>query len=415
VPALQVSPIVAALDQPEAGLDRETVPRVALSLVEAFAEIPDPRHARGIRHGVLAILLLGACAVLTGARSFAAIAEYAHDTGRAILDLLGVGAVVPHASTIRRVLQDLDPDAVEAAMRRWALAQLADRPAPDGVPGREQRRVLALDGKTVRGAHIPTSTDTDAGPGGGGGYRQPHLVSVLDQGSGVVLGQVEVEAKGSEVAAFTTLLDELDLTDVLVTADAVHTNRNHADYLHERGGHYLLSAKLNQPTLLRRLRALPWTQIGVAGRERGRGHGRVETRTVSVVSLHPCPDAGGEFFPHAAQAIKLVRRRRALGSRKWTTVTVYAITSLTAAQADPVLLARWLRGHWAIEALHWVRDVSFDEDRSQVRTSSGPQIMAALRNLVITALRLAGVTNIAAALRHHARDPHRPLSTYKIA
>ena len=415
MPALQVSPIVAALDQPEAGLDRETVPRVALSLVEAFAEIPDPRHARGIRHGVLAILLLGACAVLTGARSFAAIAEYAHDTGRAILDLLGVGTVVPHASTIRRVLQDLDPDAVEAAMRRWALAQLADRPAPDGVPGREQRRVLALDGKTVRGAHIPTSTDTDAGPGGGGGYRQPHLVSVLDQGSGVVLGQVEVEAKGSEVAAFTTLLDELDLTDVLVTADAVHTNRNHADYLHERGGHYLLSAKLNQPTLLRRLRALPWKQIGVAGRERGRGHGRVETRQVSVVSLHPCPDAGGEFFPHAAQAIKLVRRRRALGSRKWTTVTVYAITSLTAQQANPVLLARWLRGHWAVEALHWVRDVSFDEDRSQVRTSSGPQIMAALRNLVITALRLAGVTNIAAALRHHARDPHRPLSTYKIA
>jgi predicted transposase YbfD/YdcC len=133
-----------------------------------------------------------------------------------------------------------------------------------------------------------------------------------------------------------------------------------------------------------------------------------------VVSLDPCPDAGGEFFPHAAQAIKVVRRRRARGSRKWTTVTVYAITSLTAAQADPVLLARWLRGHWAIEALHWVRDVTFDEDRSQVRTGNGPQIMAALRNLVITALRLAGYTNIAAALRHHARDPHRPLNTYKI-
>jgi predicted transposase YbfD/YdcC len=362
---------------------------------------------------VLAIVLLGACAVLTGARSFAAIAEYAHDTGRAILDLLGVGTVVPHACTIRRVLQDLDPDAVEAAMRTWALAQLADRPAPDGVPVREQRQVLALDGKTVRGAHIATSTDTDAGSGGGG-YRQPHLVSVLDLASGVVLGQVTVAEKSSEIAAFTTLLDDLDLTDVLITADAVHTNRHHADYLHQRGGHYLLTAKLNQPTLLRRLRALPWKQIGVAGRERGRGHGRVETRQVSVVSLHPCPDLGGEFFPHAAQAIKVVRRRRALGSRKWTTVTVYAITSLTAAQADPMLLARWLRGHWAIEALHWVRDVTFDEDRSQVRTSNGPQIMAALRNLVITALRLAGVTNIAAALRHHARDPHRPLVTYKI-
>jgi predicted transposase YbfD/YdcC len=253
------------------------------------------------------------------------------------------------------------------------------------------------------------STSTDSV-----GFRQPHLVSVLDQASGAVLGQVGVEEKGSEVAAFTTLLDPLDLTEVLITADAVHTNRNHADYLHERGGHYLLCAKLNQPTLLRRLRALPWTRIGVAARERGRGHGRVETRTISVVSLQPCPDRSGEFFPHAAQAIKVVRRRRRLGSTKWTTVTVYAITSLTAVQADPVLLARWLRGHWSIEVLHWVRDVSFDEDRSQVRTSHGPQIMAALRNLVITALRLAGHTNIAAALRHHARDPQRPLQTYKI-
>ena len=80
-----------------------------------------------------------------------------------------------------------------------------------------------------------------------------------------------------------------------------------------------------------------------------------------------------------------------------------------------MLLARWLRGQWAIEALHWIRDVSFDEDRSQVRTSNGPQVMAALRNLVITALRLAGITNIAKALPHHARDPHRPLVTYKIA
>ena len=420
MPAVQVSPIIAALDHPEVVLDPAMAPTVALSLVEAFCEVPDPRQARGIRHGVLSILLLGACAVLTGARSFAAIGEYAHDTGRSVLDRLDVGAVVPHGSTIRRVLQDLDPDEVEAAMRCWALAQLADRVRPGGVPTREQRQVLALDGKTVRGAHVrsdgDTSSDSDTSRDTGGEvYRQPHLVSVLDQASGVVLGQVAVAAKSSEVAAFTTLLDELDLTDVLITADAAHTNRNHADYLHERGGHYLLTAKLNQPTLLRRLQALPWKQIGVAARERGRGHGRVETRSISVVSLQPCPDVGGEFFPHAAQAIKVVRRRRALGSRKWTTVTVYAITSLTALQADPVLLARWLRGHWAIEALHWVRDVSFDEDRSQVRTRNGPQVMAALRNLVITALRLAGITNIAKALRHHARDPHRPLVTYKIA
>ena len=261
MPALQVSPIVAALDHPEVTLDRETVPAVALSLVDAFAQVPDPRKARGIRHGVAAILLLGACAVLTGARSFAAIAEYAHDTGRTILDTLGVGAVVPHACTIRRVLSDLDPAAVEAAMRAWVQAQRVQTPAPDGVPAREQRQVLAVDGKTVRGARISTSTAAATAEG----YRQPHLVSALDQANGAVLGQVAVEEKGSEVAAFTTLLDTLDLTDVLVTADAAHTNRNHADYLHERGGHYLLTAKRNQCATRRSVTFPP--QVGQTRRE----------------------------------------------------------------------------------------------------------------------------------------------------
>jgi predicted transposase YbfD/YdcC len=419
VPALSSLPIVAALDRVEVEPDGVIVgPGTGsgvLSLVDALAAVPDPRSARGVRHAVLAVLLIGACAVLAGARSFAAVAEYAHDAGPTVLEVLGVGVVVPHESTIRRVLQQVDAAALEAALRTWTLAQLAAQTPEPGTPARELRRVLALDGKTVRGAHVgDTATATVTGGMGGTSY-QPHLVSVLDQASGVVLGQVQVDAKGSEIAAFTTLLDELDLGDVLVTADALHTHRGHARYLRERGGHYLMTVKANQPTLLRRLRALPWAQIGVAARQRARGHGRAETRTVSVLSLDRCPDLGGEFFPHAAQAIKLVRRRRSLTSGKWKTVTVYAITSLTAFHADPALLARWIRGHWAIEnRLHWVRDVVFDEDRSQVRTAHGPQVMAALRNLAITALRLSGYTNIAAGLRHHARDTSRSLVTYAI-
>jgi predicted transposase YbfD/YdcC len=305
VPALSVSPIVAALDHLEVERDVVSAAPIAeasvLSLVEALAQVPDPRKARGVRHGVLAVLLLGACAVLTGARSFAAVAEYAHDAGHAVLGVLGVVAVVPHESTIRRVLQKIDASALEAALRAWALAQLDAQPAAVDTPRREQRRVLALDGKTLRGAHVRCVD---------GSVYLPHLVSVLDQDSGAVLGQVQVEPNGSEVAAFATLLDDLDLTNVLLSADALHTHRGHADYLHERGGHYLMTIKANQPRLLARVRALPWAQIGVAARERARGHGRVETRQVSVVSLHPCPDFGGEFFPHAAQAIKLVRRRR---------------------------------------------------------------------------------------------------------
>jgi predicted transposase YbfD/YdcC len=449
VPALSSSPIVAALDQPDTHLDEVLAAlgpdRAASSLVEALSAVPDPRSCRGVRHGVLGVPLLGACAVLAGARSFVAIAEYAHDAGAAVLDRLGVGAVAPHESTIRRVLQAVDPHALEAALRSWVTTQLANRPAEPGVPARERRRVLALDGKTVRGAH-----PADGCP--------PHLVAVYDQASGTVLAQVDVHAcspnatkdaddtkeaddtedagrdggagggggvedtattattVGSELSVVPALLGGLDLREVLLTADALHTQRSHAHYLHSRGGHYLFTVKANQPTLLRRLRALPWNRIGVAARERARGHGRVETRTISVVSLHPCPDAGGEFFPHAAQAIKLVRRRRpARPGAKWKTVTVYAITSLTATEADPVLLARWIRGHWGIEnRLHWVRDVTYDEDRSQVRTGHGPQVMAALRNLAINTLRLRGTVNIAAALRHHARDPHRPLQTYGI-
>jgi predicted transposase YbfD/YdcC len=434
VSALSVLPIVAALDQVEVDPDRVSAvvaaPGGELSLVDALSTVPDPRKARGVRHGVLAVLTLSACAVLAGARSFAAVAEYAHDVGAVLLNTLGLtdtaasrssaggGVPVPHESTLRRVLQAVDPAGLEAALRAWTLAQLDTRPAPADVPVREQRRVLALDGKTLRGAHLPADhVEPDVGAGGpAAGVRRPHLVSVLDQASGTVLGQVAVDAKSSEVCAFTALLDTIDLSGVLVSADALHTQRGHAEYLHARGGHYLLTVKANQPTLLARLRALPWPQIGVAARERAHGHGRVETRTISVVSLHPCPDAGGEFFPHAEQAIKIVRRRRpARPGGRWKTVTAYAITSLTGRDADPVLLARWVRGHWSIEnRLHWVRDVTYDEDRSAVRTGHGPQVMAAFRNLAITALRLSGVTNIAAGLRHHARDAFRPLATFKI-
>lgn len=288
MPALSSSPIVAALIQSDMNLDEVSTqirgePAV-LSLLDALAQIPDPRSARGVRHGVLAVLVVSACAVLSGARSFVAIAEYAHDAGQAVLDLLGIGAVAPHESTIRRLRQQLDPDAVEAALSGWACAQLRTRGDEPGVPQRERRRVWALDGKTVRGAR-----HGESGP--------VHLVSVLDQASGVVLAQVQVDAKSGELAAVPILLAGLDLTEVLISADALHTQRSHARHLHDRGGYYVLTVKANQPTLLARLRELPWAQIGAAARERARGHGRVETRTISVVSLHPCPDLGGEFFP----------------------------------------------------------------------------------------------------------------------
>jgi len=214
-----------------------------------------------------------------------------------------------------------------------------------------------------------------------------------------------VGAKTNEIPLFTALLDRIQITDAVITADALHAQREHAAYLHRRGAHYLLIVKRNQPGLHAQLAALPWRDVPKACDKREQGHGRTERRTLKVTSV-----AAGLAFPHAAQAIQVVRRRKLMG--KWSRETCYAVTSLTVTQATYAQLAAIIRGHWGIEdRLHWVRDLDFDEDRSQVRTAAGPRVMAILRNLAITILRLAGAASIAAALRYHARRPSRPLQT----
>jgi hypothetical protein len=117
----------------------------------------------------------------------------------------------------------------------------------------------------------------------------------------------------------------------------------------------------------------------------------------------------GLDFPHAIQAIRITRRVRPLAGRRWRTMTAYAVTSLSATQASPARLADWIRGQWGIEALHHLRDVTFAEDASQVRTGTAPRAMASLRNLAIGLLRAHGHRNIAAALRRNARDATRLL------
>ena len=186
-----------------------------------------------------------------------------------------------------------------------------------------RRRVLAVDGKTLRGSrHTNRGGDIVAGR---------HLLAVIDQHTRVVLGQIDVEGKTNEITAFTPLLDSLtstDLTGVVVTADALHTQREHVEDLHARGAHWLLTVKGNQPRLRRQLAGLPWRQVDMAHRATTTAHGRREIRTLKVVSI-----AAGIEFPHGRQAIQIVRRtRRAWAgtgkTSKWHTETVYAITDL---------------------------------------------------------------------------------------
>ena len=112
-----------------------------------------------------------------------------------------------------------------------------------------------------------------------------HLLAAFDHAHGVVLGQVEVGAKTNEIPLFTTLLDRIDITDAVITADALHAQRDHATYLAGRGAHYLLIVKRNQPGLHAQLAALPWRDVPVAYDKRERGHGRTERRTLKVTSV----------------------------------------------------------------------------------------------------------------------------------
>jgi predicted transposase YbfD/YdcC len=351
----------------------------SITLLQALGSVPDPRHRRGRRHSLQSVLFLALGAVLAGARSYAAIADWAADADPAV----AVCGPPPHASTIRRLLSRLDAAALEAALTRWVLSRRRVAQQATG-PVAESRPVLAVDGKTLRGAR-------------GADGRQAKLVCVYDHAHQLVLTQAGVVA-GDEIAAFTTALATLPgLEDVLITADALHCQREHAAWLHAHGGHYLFTVKSNQPVLRRELAALPWGQVR-GSRRRQSGHGRAESRSIKVVDLDGHPAA--RLFPHATRAIKVVRSRRRTATGARSVEIVYAVTSLTYRQAHPALLAAWIQGHWSIEnAVHHVRDVTQGEDHSSIRAGSGPQVMAALRNTALNINRLDGHANIARAQR----------------
>jgi len=288
------------------------------------------------------------------------------------------------------VLQRTDPEQLDEVLSRWVAARTRPAESPPRSPAR--RPVIAVDGKTARGAHL-------------GEGRAVHLLGALDTATGVVLGQSVVDGKTNEINAFSPLLDRIDIAGVIVTADAMHTQRGHVSYLLGRGAHYLLTVKGNQPTLHSQLRNLPWKSVPAVDLTMNKGHGRVESRSVKITSI-----SAGIAFPGAAQAIQITRRRRSFTSTRWSIETVYLITDLTPEQTTPAELADALRAHWGIEnRLHWVRDVTFAEDLSQIRTGHGPAVMASLRNLAINVHRQAGAANIAAASRRVSRHPNRVL------
>jgi predicted transposase YbfD/YdcC len=282
---------------------------------------------------------------------------------------------------LRKLFARLDADALDQALGRWMWTRTV-------VVG--ARRVIALDGKTVRGARTR--------PQG----KAPHLIAAFDHAAGAVLGQVAVDAKSNEIPAARTLLAHLDLDGAVVSMDAMHTQTDTATTITAAGEDYLLTLKANMPTLHQQLKKLPWKHMP-ARQHVTTGRGQRVTRTIKVAKVPDWVD-----FPGATQIAQL--RRTLTRHGKKTVEIVYLITSADPQDAPPDTLAAWVQGHWGIEnRLHYVRDVTFREDLSQVRTGHAPRIMATLRSSAISLLRLAGWDNIAAALRHHAWHPEQAI------
>ena len=201
-----------------------------IRLREALDAVPDHRSSQGRRHSLGAILSLSVCAMLCGARSLYAIAQWGRDHGVATGQLLGFQpGKTPCVATLHRVFKALDADAFEAVLREWLTSSGVD-------PG----EVLSLDGKTLRGIH-------------GEEIAGVHLVSAYATRSGAVLAQVAAPGKGQELAAAKTVLSQLPLEDRVVVADALLTQREVCRQIVAGGGDYLLPLKDNQPALRRDL------------------------------------------------------------------------------------------------------------------------------------------------------------------
>jgi predicted transposase YbfD/YdcC len=363
-------------------------------LIDVLAEIPDFRHARGKRHSLSAILALICVAVLCGYRSYSAIAQWARIYPRDLVVGLGfTHPTAPCAATLCTVLRQLDRAQVEETLGAWAESILAALP-----PGPTDDEAVALDGKTLRGSQHQGALDV-------------HVLSALSHRLGLTLGQQAVRDKANEISHVVPLLRGLVLDGRIFTMDALLTQRPVAQTIVAGHGDYVMLVKGNQPRLADDIALVlsepPPDDHPSIAETVDRGHGRLERRRLTASDAL----VGYSTWPGVQQVFRLERETVLRATGEIRAETVYGVTSLDRAHATADRLLRLTRHHWCIEnRSHWVRDVTFAEDRSQVRCGSTPEVMAAFRNTAIGLLRVSGETNIPAACRRLAACPRAALA-----
>lgn len=372
------------------------------TLLAKVAQVPDLRSKRGQRFAwsyLLAILTAGLAA---GQTTIVDITDWAQNhAAELIAQLQPKCPRIPSAATLRRVLGDADALTVEQQVAAYNQ-ELDTADSAAGSVRAQNGQVLrgqSVDGKDVRGVRA---------------HGNPQfLVSLARHDSAYVLGQVVVDEKTNEITAVPALLAGRDLRGTVTTMDALLTQGDVARQILNQGGHYLMVVKKNQLNLYRAIELLFRTppvpaRPGEALRYQyhGKAHGRLEQRTLeSSIALNSYLD-----WPGVAQVLRRTCRRIRVSTGLVESATTYGITSLPRALAGPELVERFWRGHWTIEnRLHYVRDETLGEDRCQVHTGTAPQVLATLRNGILSLLRYHGWSNIAEANRRYAANPQKVL------
>lgn len=354
----------------------EVNPAALRQLHEHFASLPDPRLWREVSHPLGSILFIALCAVICGAESFADMEIYGQSREAWLRTVIPLGRRgIPSHDTFNRVLSALHWHDFEEAVRRWTLTLV---PAARARETTEQPQ-YAIDGKTLRGSR---SSDPQSGQN-----RFVATVNVWAAAHGLVIDQRRIPEEGSEITALQLLLKHLHLRGTIVSMDAAHAQHETISSIVAGGGDYLVGLKANQPTTHAEVSAL--LDAAAASRPPDyqtveKGHGRVDTRRVWVVSDLSSLETRGRW---SALCSIVLCERESYNPKTGKTVTGrrYYLTSLP---PKAELLANCVRRHWQVEnSTHWVLDVIFREDCQRARSGYAASNLSLIRKVALNLLR----------------------------
>jgi len=383
-------------------------------LLDMLAEVPDPRNKKGQRHPLPAMLALTVVGLLCGQRSYTAIAKWARLHPKLRQALGFTAKQMPAASTFHYLFRRLDITAVEKVLTQWTTQTLArlDISTSD-------LKGLAIDGKTLGNSHTEDA-------------RRTHLLAAVFHELGIPVAECAVSEKTNEIPVSIELLKAFDVTGLVITTDALLTQRKFCQQILERQADYCLPVKANQKQLYEDIRDLfePLDEKDPPEVNHRRfenlhaeagahlqtcadienAKGRITTRTLTTSTLlNEHTD-----WPGLQQVYQYTTQQKCISTGQVKYHAQYGITSLTPQRASAADLLKLRREHWTIEnKLHWIRDTVFQEDASTVRTGSIPQVMAAMRNTAISILRFTGHTKITDALQLFASQPKLAVNLIK--